>query len=231
MSQSQVIEELHKDLEELLSIQKTAQRKRVQDLLNADISKLKTTIEIEKNRLPQPIPKEETKIDDRPSQTITIGEKTEEFVPIMNYSWDQEGKNVKIYLTLQNIGQVDKDSLKFEVTDQSVDIKIYGYQNKNHRFSVKKLNGSIDTSASKYSQKNNTVIITLKKKSSDHWDQLYYKDKPFKAEKKPEVPEDPQAGLMNMMKKLYEEGDDDMKRTIAQAWTKSQDEKGKAPSK
>jgi calcyclin binding protein len=30
--------------------------------------------------------------------------------------------------------------------------------------------------------------------------------------------EDPQAGLMNMMKKLYEEGDDEMKRTIAQAW-------------
>lgn len=29
---------------------------------------------------------------------------------------------------------------------------------------------------------------------------------------------DPSASLMNMMKKLYEEGDDDMKKTIAQAW-------------
>jgi len=42
--------------------------------------------------------------------------------------------------------------------------------------------------------------------------------------------EDPQAGLMNMMKKLYEEGDDEMKRTIGQAWTKSQDDKKGAPS-
>ena len=42
---------------------------------------------------------------------------------------------------------------------------------------------------------------------------------------------DPQAGLMNMMKKMYEEGDDNMKRTIAYAWTKSNDKKasGKGP--
>lgn len=37
--------------------------------------------------------------------------------------------------------------------------------------------------------------------------------------------EDPQASLMNMMKKMYEEGDQNMKRTIAEAWTKSQDKK------
>lgn len=30
---------------------------------------------------------------------------------------------------------------------------------------------------------------------------------------------------MNMMKKMYEEGDDNMKRTIAEAWSKSQDKK------
>lgn len=28
-----------------------------------------------------------------------------------------------------------------------------------------------------------------------------------------------------MMKKMYEEGDDKMKRTIAEAWTKAQDKK------
>lgn len=30
--------------------------------------------------------------------------------------------------------------------------------------------------------------------------------------------EDPQESLMNMMKKLYQDGDDEMKKTIAQAW-------------
>ena len=29
-----------------------------------------------------------------------------------------------------------------------------------------------------------------------------------------------------MMKKMYEEGDDDMKRTIAKAWTEGQEKRG-----
>ena len=29
-----------------------------------------------------------------------------------------------------------------------------------------------------------------------------------------------------MMKKMYEEGDDNMKRTLAEAWTKANDKKG-----
>lgn len=34
---------------------------------------------------------------------------------------------------------------------------------------------------------------------------------------------DPSANLMTMMKQMYEDGDDDMKRTIAKAWTESRD--------
>ena len=36
---------------------------------------------------------------------------------------------------------------------------------------------------------------------------------------------DPTASLMNMMKELYEKGDEETKRSIAKAWTESQ-EKG-----
>lgn len=31
---------------------------------------------------------------------------------------------------------------------------------------------------------------------------------------------------MNMMKKMYEEGDENMKKTMAEAWSKSKDGKG-----
>lgn len=36
---------------------------------------------------------------------------------------------------------------------------------------------------------------------------------------------DPGEGLMNMLKKIYSEGDDEMKRTINKAWTESQEKK------
>lgn len=38
---------------------------------------------------------------------------------------------------------------------------------------------------------------------------------------------DPSEGLMNMLKKIYSEGDDEMKRTINKAWTESQEKKMK----
>lgn len=34
---------------------------------------------------------------------------------------------------------------------------------------------------------------------------------------------DPGSSLMNMMKQLYDEGDDEMKRTIAKAWTEARE--------
>lgn len=33
---------------------------------------------------------------------------------------------------------------------------------------------------------------------------------------------DPSDGLMSIMKNMYDQGDDEMKRTIAKAWTESQ---------
>ena len=36
---------------------------------------------------------------------------------------------------------------------------------------------------------------------------------------------DPQESLMTMMKQMYEEGDDEMKRTIRKSWHESQSKK------
>ena len=45
--------------------------------------------------------------------------------------------------------------------------------------------------------------------------------------RKPTVEEnaDPSDGLMTMLKKIYSEGDDEMKRTINKAWSESQEKK------
>lgn len=36
----------------------------------------------------------------------------------------------------------------------------------------------------------------------------------------------PENTCFQMMKKMYEDGDDEMKRTIAKAWTEGQEKKG-----
>ena len=74
--------------------------------------------------------------------------------------------------------------------------------------------------------KTNLLSITLTKKSSGTWTQLNFKEDKFKSDKKEEF-SDPNASIMNMMKKMYEEGDETMKKTIAEAWTKSRENSGK----
>lgn len=75
------------------------------------------------------------------------------------------------------------------------------------------------------------VVVSLAKvETGQHWSHLTSVEKKAK-EPKP-VPKlddeggDPTAGLMNMMKQMYEEGDDDLKRTIAKAWTESRNNSG-----
>lgn len=78
--------------------------------------------------------------------------------------------------------------------------------------------------------KTNSVTITLYKNNTENWDDVKEKASPFKLGKKEKEGKDetdPQASMMNMMKEMYESGDDEMKKMIAQSWTKAQDETGK----
>ena len=47
---------------------------------------------------------------------------------------------------------------------------------------------------------------------------------------KMEKDEDPGSSLMSLMKQMYQDGDDEMKRTIAKAWHESQEKRSKEQS-
>ena len=38
--------------------------------------------------------------------------------------------------------------------------------------------------------------------------------------------EDPSSSIMKLMKKMYDEGDDEMKRTLSKSWYEAQNKKG-----
>lgn len=123
--------------------------------------------------------------------------------------------------------ECSKEQLDVVFDKWSVEMRLRGYRNQNLIFSIKKLFGEIVPGESKYVLKNNSVTITLVKKENKSWTQLAFKEDKFaKTDKAEEKAEDPGAGIMGMMKKMYEEGDENMKRTIAEAWTKANDKKG-----
>jgi calcyclin binding protein len=73
--------------------------------------------------------------------------------------------------------------------------------------------------------KGKTLTIVLDKKKKTTWTKLKKGALDKKKPPTPEEKEDPNASLMNLMKKMYDEGDDEMKRTIQKAMWEAQNKK------
>eukprot|EP00826_Nyctotherus_ovalis_P010422 TRINITY_DN12748_c0_g2_i5.p1 TRINITY_DN12748_c0_g2~~TRINITY_DN12748_c0_g2_i5.p1 ORF type:complete len:178 (-),score=71.88 TRINITY_DN12748_c0_g2_i5:125-658(-) len=166
-----------------------------------------------------PAPKEESK------EEVT-------YRSITAFGWEQDDKAVKVRITsgLDGVGKLPKENVEVNFEPRSFDLKVKDLNGANYRLKIAPLNKEINEKDSRFQVKSNSITITLSKKEKGNWDDVKEKQPLFKPkEKGKEKDEDPQASLMNMMKEMYESGDDEMKRMIAQSWSKAQSEQGKKP--
>uniref|UniRef100_K3WRB9 Calcyclin-binding protein n=1 Tax=Globisporangium ultimum (strain ATCC 200006 / CBS 805.95 / DAOM BR144) TaxID=431595 RepID=K3WRB9_GLOUD len=146
------------------------------------------------------------------------------YTEISRFGWEDEGygkDKVSVYVMsgVDGVGDLPKENVSCKFTKNSFDLKILGLHEKNYRLVKTYLEKEIVSSKSSFRVKKNRVTITLwKADKNSTWMSLTEKN-PGKS-LKPNA-DDPAAGIMDMMKNMYEEGDDDMKRTIAKAWTES----------
>eukprot|EP00922_Rhytidocystis_sp_ex-Travisia-forbesii_P014360 GHVS01021514.1.p1 GENE.GHVS01021514.1~~GHVS01021514.1.p1 ORF type:complete len:232 (+),score=40.14 GHVS01021514.1:172-867(+) len=151
-----------------------------------------------------------------------------EFTTITDFAWDQTDKHVKLYVNVPEVHEVTKDNIEVSFAAQSLELKVMG-PTKHYRLVVKRLSHPIKISECSHRIRKDSVAITLIKKSPSHWSDLAFKE--TKPGKKAPAPDDaaggadPGASIMNLFKDLYDQGDDDMKRTIAKAWTEANDKK------
>ena len=152
------------------------------------------------------------------------------YVPIDRFAFDAGGYNepfVTLYIDVPNVGTV-RDSVTCKFTKSSFDLIITNLQNKSYRLFKDSLEKDIDPDKSKFTVKANKVIIKLAKiKTSeyggfDYWTKL---SDPKKASKGAgsggtTPKDDPSASIMDMMKQMYEDGDDNMKKIIGETMMK-----------
>lgn len=73
------------------------------------------------------------------------------------------------------------------------------------------------------------VVLFLKKQEVGvTWPYVTAKEEKIKSSPKMDENQDPGESMISMLKNMYDSGDDEMKRTIAKAWTESRDKKGEA---
>ncbi|XP_011631093.1 calcyclin-binding protein [Pogonomyrmex barbatus] len=211
-------DEMKLDIEELNSLLEQAKRQRIKDILMLEIRKLQTEMAklLEQNDIPI-----------KPTSPSNSTQKCYE-VKLNSYGWDQTSTTTKIYVTLMNVHQLPKEAIVCNFTERSLDIWVFGLENKNYHLPINNLCAEIDVDKSNFKVKTNMIVISLVKRVAKDWSHVTLVEKRIKDAKSPSMPEmgedsDPGASLMNLMKKMYQDGDDEMKKTIAKVWTESQE--------
>ncbi|KAL2631746.1 hypothetical protein R1flu_016432 [Riccia fluitans] len=220
------------DFEELQALLSAAKRPRVQGLLRQEIEALKKRREAvnkEQAATPgsangteametevEPPPVKEPAISVQPLQK-TVSPLSVQYTTIDRFSYDQELDMLKIYIFLEGASQ-DKVVASFKAN--SFDIKIHDVGGKNYRCAVPRLHKPIIPESCSVLVKPKRIVINLRKAEKQTWSDIHYKEDKFKPPK-PAEDKDPMAGIMDLMKNMYEEGDEEMKRTIAKAWSES----------
>ncbi|KAF7493789.1 Copia protein [Sarcoptes scabiei] len=203
-----LVKEVEDQINELIDLKSQAKLSSIKDFLQNEINRLT----VSKQNLDRQI-SSSLGGDSKVAKEYQPGS-----VTVSNYMWDQTNDYVKIYITLDKNEEIESDdiSLKFESSTKFT--CVFG----KYRFTLSQLHQSIDQNKSKaVLSKSNKLIITLVKSKPENWSSLQAKPNA----PQPKIDDDPQNSLMTLMKKMYDEGDDDMKRTIAKSWYESQQKK------
>ena len=239
MSDEQILADLEADIEEFkYLLENSAKRSNVKQVLQSWIDKCSTERDCMKKIVDAQQPKKlESKKEDQttassqesPIDAALRAIDNTQYESLQKFGWDQTGPKVQVYITsgVDGIGSLPKGQVVCEFEDQSFDLRIQNLNGRNLRLKIPQTQAPIDIGSCKYKIKSNGVTITLLKKDpSNTWTDLKPKKSLVSQNKdKAEKSKDPKGDLMEMMKEMYQNGDDDMKRTIAQSWQKSQEER------
>jgi len=206
--------ELTADLVELQRFYESSFRPSNKKLLEDAISKLKEEIAKVK---PQEEPKTESSSDKR--YTVTV----------RTYSWDESDKFMKLYVNIPDVepGMEEKVTCSFEPLSISATVIA---PNSNHKLTINQLAAAISPARSHFKVKKGLLVIFMaKEKQGEKWECVTAQEKRAKAEKnqepKMDAKADPNESIMGLMKKMYDEGDSNMKQMLNKTWYESQQKK------
>jgi calcyclin binding protein len=128
---------------------------------------------------------------------------------------------VKVSVRFEGIGKHPKENIICTFGKSQFDLKIMNWQGKNWRLMKMNLEKEVDTDKCSFKVTNNSVYIYLAKVKGEFgypsWTELCEK-RPKNATSK----DNPTAGLMDMMRDMYNDGDDNMRKAIGEAMLNAQ---------
>jgi len=225
------VAELKADVAELKKLLEEATRSRVKDALTIELRRVETLLL-------------SATADGTDGQASLSAQKPKPATPtvcsvrLKDYAWDQSDKFVKFYYTIKGVQDIPDKQIALQCEPNRFEVTVSDVDGKNYVMGIDNLLEEVDPDRSSVKQKTDMVLVMLKKKteSGSKWQCVTKNEKQLKAMRakqeklatskpEPEDTSDPTAGLMGLMKKMYQDGDENMKREIAKAWTQANDKK------
>jgi calcyclin binding protein len=145
------------------------------------------------------------------------------YEPIAGYAFSDSKDTASVVIS--DIGGLDSAEIQFDPTPTSFTVAVHRDGLPNLKLTVSPLYKKILPNSSKFKVKGKTLTIILDKRKKKTWTKLKKGAFDTKKPKPGETKEDPNAALMGLMKKMYDEGDDEMKRTIQKAMWEARNKK------
>jgi len=157
-----------------------------------------------------------------------VADASKKFTPISKFAWDQPGfssKFITLYITLEGVGGLPEGAVSCDFAPRSFDLKVMGLGGKDYRLVKDNLFGDLDVEKCSFKIKKSRVVVKLRKVDGkygpDNWTSLVEKNSSRKKKNKASSKDNPMAGLNDLIKDMYDSGDDNMKKIIGEAMLKS----------
>lgn len=154
-------------------------------------------------------------------------------VELTEYAWDQSDKFVKLFVTLEGVQNIEQSQVTTTFTENSMNLLVQNLNGKDFGLTVNNLLSQIDIEKSYHKVKTGLIGIYMKKKhEAQNWGHLTTIQKRLKEKQDHEYKAGTDSGedvLVNIMKKMYKDGDSKTKQMIAKAWTESQEKARTTP--
>ena len=154
---------------------------------------------------------------------VTVTSPSFMYTPIDKFAFDAGKYNapfVTLYVDLPGVGMIPKEQITCEFHASKFDLIVRDLRGKSYRLMKDHLEKDIVADKSKYVVKADKIIVKLAKVkgeygSYDYWSKL---TDPKRGSK--EKNDNPASGIMDLMKEMYESGDDKMKKMIGETMLK-----------
>mmetsp|Transcript_18122 Transcript_18122/g.23846 ORF Transcript_18122/g.23846 Transcript_18122/m.23846 type:complete len:175 (-) Transcript_18122:194-718(-) len=89
---------------------------------------------------------------------------------ITNYAWSDDTSKVKIYISMDGIGELSDDDIELNWSEEMISILIRNFNEKDYGLHISNLNNKITNAT--YKKKPNKIILTLTKDLEVSWHDL-----------------------------------------------------------